>query len=154
VQVDTIKPTLKAPGTKRLKLKYVGSLSNVALNINLRRYMTDCDHECDLAEPEAGAYTRPLLTQAELFLTQNTPKHPLLPLNTSSTPPQPSPHAPPILQTALPLTSKVNECNPLAGGVRRRLQRRPARQRHGLGRQERRSRHRGMVIHSSTFSST
>jgi hypothetical protein len=37
VQVDPIKPTLKAPGTKLLKLKYVGSLSNFAFNFNLCR---------------------------------------------------------------------------------------------------------------------
>ena len=31
-------PTLKAPGTKRLKLNYDEPLSNFALNFNLRRY--------------------------------------------------------------------------------------------------------------------
>ena len=38
VQVDPIKPTLKAPGTKRLELNYDGPLSNFAFNFNLRRY--------------------------------------------------------------------------------------------------------------------
>ena len=38
VQVDPTKPTLKAPGTKRLKLKCVEPLSDVAFNFNLRRY--------------------------------------------------------------------------------------------------------------------
>ena len=38
MQVDPIKPTLKAPGTKRLKLRYDGPLSNVAFKFNLRRY--------------------------------------------------------------------------------------------------------------------
>jgi lipoate-protein ligase A len=38
VQVDPIKPTLKAPGTKRLKLKYDDPLSNFAFKFNLRRY--------------------------------------------------------------------------------------------------------------------
>jgi hypothetical protein len=38
VQVDPIKPTLKAPGTKRLKLKYDKPLSSFPVNINLRRY--------------------------------------------------------------------------------------------------------------------
>jgi len=38
VQVDPIKPALKAPGTKRLKLIYDGPLSNFAFNFNLRRY--------------------------------------------------------------------------------------------------------------------
>ena len=39
VQVDPIKPILKPPGTKRLKLEYDGLLSNFAFNSNLRRYM-------------------------------------------------------------------------------------------------------------------
>ena len=38
VQVDPIKPALKAPGTKRLKLKYDELLSNLAFKFNLRRY--------------------------------------------------------------------------------------------------------------------
>jgi hypothetical protein len=38
VQVDPIKPTLKAPGTKRLKLKHDKLLSSFAVNFNLRRY--------------------------------------------------------------------------------------------------------------------
>ena len=38
MQVDPIKPTLNAPGTKRLKLKYDEPLSNVAFKFNLRRY--------------------------------------------------------------------------------------------------------------------
>jgi hypothetical protein len=38
VQVDPIKPTLKAPGTKRLKLNYDELLSNFAFKFNLRRY--------------------------------------------------------------------------------------------------------------------
>jgi hypothetical protein len=33
-----MKPTLKAPGTKRLKLKCDEPLSNFAFNFNLRRY--------------------------------------------------------------------------------------------------------------------
>jgi len=38
VQVDPIKPTLKAPGTNLLTLKYVESVSTFAFNFNLRRY--------------------------------------------------------------------------------------------------------------------
>jgi hypothetical protein len=38
VQVDPIKPSLKAPGIKRLKLKYDKPLSNFAFKFNLRRY--------------------------------------------------------------------------------------------------------------------
>jgi hypothetical protein len=39
VQVDPIKPTLKAPGDKRLKLKFKKLLSSLACNSSLRRYM-------------------------------------------------------------------------------------------------------------------
>ena len=38
MQVDPIKPTLKAPGTESLKLKYYRPLSNSAFKFNLRRY--------------------------------------------------------------------------------------------------------------------
>jgi len=38
VQVDPIKPALKAPGTERLKLKYDVPLSSFAFKFNLRRY--------------------------------------------------------------------------------------------------------------------
>ena len=38
LQVDPIKPTLKAPGTTRLKLNCDGPLSKFAFHINLRRY--------------------------------------------------------------------------------------------------------------------
>ena len=38
VQVDPIKPTLKAPGTTRLKLQYDGPLSKFAFKFNLRQY--------------------------------------------------------------------------------------------------------------------
>jgi len=37
VQVESIKPPLKAPGTKRLKLTYDKLLSNFAFSFNLRR---------------------------------------------------------------------------------------------------------------------
>jgi hypothetical protein len=48
-------PTLKAPGTKRLKLKYDELVSNFAFKFNLRRYtmgLSGC------ADTKAGAYTR------------------------------------------------------------------------------------------------
>jgi hypothetical protein len=38
VQVDTIKPTFKEPGTTRLKLKCDKLLSSFAFSFNLRRY--------------------------------------------------------------------------------------------------------------------
>jgi hypothetical protein len=39
VQVDPIKPTLKAPGSKRLKLEREKMLSYYAFKFNLRRYI-------------------------------------------------------------------------------------------------------------------
>ena len=39
MQLDPIKPTLKAPGTKRLKLKCDEPLSKIAFNFDLRRYI-------------------------------------------------------------------------------------------------------------------
>jgi len=38
VQVDPIKPTMKAPGTQALKLQYHKLLSTFAFKFNLRRY--------------------------------------------------------------------------------------------------------------------
>jgi hypothetical protein len=69
-----MKPKLKAPGTKRLKLRYDIPLSNCAFKFNLRHYRMaltmggapvclgggrEC---CDAKRSalEAGAYTRPL----------------------------------------------------------------------------------------------
>jgi hypothetical protein len=40
VQVDPIKPTLKAPGTQRLKLQHDEVLSSFAFHFSLRRYTT------------------------------------------------------------------------------------------------------------------
>jgi hypothetical protein len=42
VQVDPIKPKLKAPGTGRLKLKNDKVLSNFAFKFNMRRYTSRC----------------------------------------------------------------------------------------------------------------
>jgi len=44
VQLDPIKPKLKAPGTKRLKLEYDYLLSSFAFKINLRRYTVAAAH--------------------------------------------------------------------------------------------------------------
>jgi len=38
VQADPIKPTLKAPGTERVKLNYEELLSNLGFKFNLRNY--------------------------------------------------------------------------------------------------------------------
>jgi hypothetical protein len=43
VQVDPIKPVLKAPGIKGLILNYGEPLSNFAFKFNLRRYIQDFD---------------------------------------------------------------------------------------------------------------
>jgi hypothetical protein len=42
VQVNPVKPTLKAPKTKRLKPKSDAPLSIFAFNFNLRRYSVGC----------------------------------------------------------------------------------------------------------------
>ena len=44
MQLDPIKPTLKAPGTKCLKLKYDKLLSNFAFKFKLRRYTMVYDY--------------------------------------------------------------------------------------------------------------
>jgi hypothetical protein len=59
VQVDPIKPTLKAPGIKRLKLVRDDPLTNFAFKFNLRRY-NEVAHPQDVNQ--AGAYTRPLFS--------------------------------------------------------------------------------------------
>ena len=41
LHVDPIKPTLTAPGTKRLKLKSCMLLSSFAFKFNLRRYILE-----------------------------------------------------------------------------------------------------------------
>ena len=41
VQVDPINPTLKAPGSMHLKLRYDGPVSTFAFKFNLRRYTLD-----------------------------------------------------------------------------------------------------------------
>jgi hypothetical protein len=69
VQVVPIKPTLTAPGTKRLKLECDEPLSNFAFNFKLRRYTTGFDRwkkiygETDDVN-KTGAYTRPHLSSS------------------------------------------------------------------------------------------
>jgi len=70
VQVDPIKPTLKAPGSKRLKLKYDNLHSSFAFKFNLRRCTTAAPSPTPRTPPmcwptpggwcTARAYTRPL----------------------------------------------------------------------------------------------
>jgi hypothetical protein len=66
VQVDPINLVLKAPGIKRLKLKFDDPLPNFAFKFNLRRYNEVMSfHACGANVGdmyEAGAYTRPLFS--------------------------------------------------------------------------------------------
>jgi len=59
VQVDPIKPTLKAPGTKRLKVKCCIMLSTFAFKFNLHRYIMELAYHhkarSDLTALVAGA---------------------------------------------------------------------------------------------------
>ena len=64
MQVDPIKPTLKAPGSKRSKLKSDELLSSFAFNFNLRRYNMVFASEEDAEE-------------RELFLTEQDEERPL-----------------------------------------------------------------------------
>ena len=85
VQVDTINPALKAPGSERLKLKYEERLSNFAFKSNLRRCMevTDprsagTDWSCFVSHRLAAwAYTCPLFSSTQAIsgtkYTQYTP---------------------------------------------------------------------------------
>jgi len=63
VQVDPIKPTLKAPGTERSKLKCDGLHSTFAFKFNLRRYTSAAQWAAPPmpSAAAAGAYTRPPL---------------------------------------------------------------------------------------------
>jgi len=61
VQVDPLKPTLKAPGTKRLKVEFDELLSSFAFNFNLRRYNEEeetpaCPPDTTLEEAETMAH--------------------------------------------------------------------------------------------------
>jgi hypothetical protein len=61
-----MKPTLKPPGTKRLKLIHDEPLSKFAFKFNLRRYILvlllrlrqSCDHPLMLKEAKTGGYGR------------------------------------------------------------------------------------------------
>ena len=60
VHVDPIRPTSKAPGTKRLKLEYDELLSNSAFTFNLRHYIQVCAAKAgaDSAAAAAAAQER------------------------------------------------------------------------------------------------
>jgi hypothetical protein len=67
VQIDFIKPTLKAPGPKRLKPKYDEPASKFAFRFNLRRYDM-VDKIEDDAEDGQGLTLVPVPAQVELTL--------------------------------------------------------------------------------------
>jgi len=54
VQLDPIKPKLKPPGTKRLKLEYDGMLSDFGFKSNLRRYIKGAELTSKVAALEAS----------------------------------------------------------------------------------------------------
>jgi hypothetical protein len=88
VQVDPIKPKLKAPGTKRLKLKYDELLSTFAFKINSRRYTMET-----FMRAEAEAFHQiqlvpnspvPIFAHFENFSAQlNHPKGVINPVSTN-----------------------------------------------------------------------
>jgi len=59
MQVDPIKPTLKALKNKRLTLKYDETLSNLAFKLNLRRYSKE------IAKSELGKVDLTLLAERQ-----------------------------------------------------------------------------------------
>jgi hypothetical protein len=61
VQVDPVKPTLKATGYERLKLNCDDLLSSFAFKFDLRRYSTVVE-SLPLNAYVAGDYTPPLLS--------------------------------------------------------------------------------------------
>jgi len=75
VHVDPIKPMLKPPETKHLKLQCDELLSSFAFKFKLRRYTPVLSHRVGAraAATAAGAYTRPLFRRKH----PTHPKHPL-----------------------------------------------------------------------------
>ena len=72
VQVDPIKPMLKLPGTKRLKLEHDGLLSNVGIKFNLRRY-TVVDARDRFLKP--GGLVLPNVATVHLALLSDQPRY-------------------------------------------------------------------------------
>ena len=56
MQVDPNKPTLKPPGTKRLKLEYDEQLPNFGFKFNLRRYTVVAFSVLDAGRVSAAAF--------------------------------------------------------------------------------------------------
>jgi len=81
VQADPIKPSSKAPGTKRRKLKYDKLLSNFAFKFNLRRcneemmratHAFTTDPGDDMAAPRLTQYTATKVWRCRLTLANPT----------------------------------------------------------------------------------
>ena len=74
VQVDPIKPMLRAPGTERLKLKQSVLLSRFAFKFNLRRYIVAPPPPWQgLTLVHFSAQPEPCLSQGNTLHTLNTP---------------------------------------------------------------------------------
>jgi hypothetical protein len=85
VQVDPIKPKLKAPGTKHLKLKCDMLLSTFAVKFNLRQYTWDTDKGKWRAVCKVGrCRLKPADTQVESEMISFMPEPPCAPLFTHS----------------------------------------------------------------------
>jgi hypothetical protein len=79
VQVDPIKPILKPPGTKHLKVKCDELPSSLAFKFNLRRYnkaivFSQYTSMIEIVEWRQGLTLVHFSAQPQPFLTQNAPQ--------------------------------------------------------------------------------
>ena len=72
VQVDHVKPKLKLPGAKRLKLKCHKPLSNFAFNFNLRHYTWGSRRASMSGRARQGRHTPPLPTSTSAVCVTGT----------------------------------------------------------------------------------
>jgi len=66
-----MKPKMKPPGTKRLKLKQNRLLSNVAFKFNLRRYNLERGTRVCIVEVGCGTSTHSMREESELLLARS-----------------------------------------------------------------------------------
>ena len=66
MQVDPVKPKLKPPGSKRLKLKCDVLLSNAAFKFNLRRYAKAYSMFFSLIFRHSSCQVRPSITHVSM----------------------------------------------------------------------------------------